>query len=121
MTNIIPEPRNILESTFNKEFTLACYDPENDDQKLQADSTSWDKMIAFATSLADDPDHWYRHLWTSTDEGESGTFILNNGTRFVNRMDYWFTNEPWGCGDKEIDDQTFITVAWEDQEGDDWE
>ena len=110
----IPEARYICEKQWDKEFEMAEYNETS--YQLQADHTTWEKMLAFATSLANNPDEWYRHLWTSID-GEDGSMYLVNGTALVNRIDFWFSKKPWGIpGEKEINDKTYITVAWEDQE-----
>ena len=112
----VPKDRYICESKFDEEFDLVMYNEENDQYGLQADSTSWDKMIAFSTALADKPEDWYRHLWTSFD-GDNGTLYLVNGTRYVDRMDFFFTKQPWGIdNNKPVNDATMIEVAWEDQD-----
>jgi len=110
--------RYLSEDRYEEEYDSVMYNEEEEHFQLQADSTSWEEMKAFAETLAENPRHWYRHVWTSID-GDDGTMYLNNGVRVVNRMDYWFSRNPWGCGIKKIDDETFIQVAWEGQN--DWE
>lgn len=116
----IPEERYICEDVWNDEFELAMYDEKNEVHQLQADHTTWEKMIDFSSRLSMDyglgRKDWYRFLWTSID-GEDGSIYLNNGTRFVNRIDFWLSKKPWGINDnKSINDATRIIVAWDDQE-----
>ena len=114
----IPKYRYICEDTWDKEFKLAHYSDISD--QLQADSTSWNEMLDFSRKLAIDygltEDDWYRFLWTSFD-GDDGTTYLVNGTRYANRLDFWFSQKPWGIdNNKQINDLTMIEVAWEDQD-----
>ncbi len=114
----IPEYRYICEDEWDKEFGLYYYSDTSD--QLQADNTSWDKMLEFSRNLALEygltEDDWYRFLWTSFD-GDDGTIYLVNGTRYIGRIDFWFSQKPWGQdNNKPINDLTMIEVAWEDQQ-----
>ena len=114
----IPKYRYICEDEWDKEFNLAPYSETSD--QLQADNTSWDKMLEFSRNLAVNyglsKDDWYRFLWTSFDS-DDGTIYLVNGTRYINRIDFWFSQKPWGQdNNKQINDLTMIEVAWEDQQ-----
>ncbi len=114
----IPKDRYICKNQWNKEFELAPYSDTSD--QLQADHTSWDKMLKFSRKLATNyglpKENWYRFLWTSFD-GDNGTMYLKNGTVFVNHLVFWFSKKPWGINNnKQINDLTIIEIAWEDQE-----
>ena len=103
----------ISEDEFNARFEIEPYNSTSD--SLQADHNSWDTMVRFTRRLAIlyslTEDDWYRFLWTSF-EGDDGIIYLTNGTRFVNRLDFWFSKKPWGIGDKKIDDKIHIEVTW---------
>lgn len=109
----MPNYRYMCEDTWEDEFNQVSYSKTS--ESLQADSSSYQEMIAFAKTLASEPEYWYRHLWTSFD-GDDGTMYLRNGTVFVNRLDYWFTKKPWGLDQsKNFNNKIMIEVAFEDQ------
>ena len=104
---------SICEDEFNVRFDIEPYSSTSD--SLQATYRSWEAMLSFTRKLAisyglTEAD-WYRFLWTSF-EGDDGIIYLTNGTRFVNRLDFWFSKKPWGIGDKKIDDKIHIEVTW---------
>ena len=114
----IPEYRYICEDQWDEEFILAPY--SNTSDQLQADHTTREDMLDFSRGLAKDYglpiEDWYRFLWTSFD-GDDGTLYLTNGLKYVNRLDYWFSKNPWGIdNNKQINNQIIIDVAWEDQQ-----
>ena len=112
----VPESRYICENVFDEEFDPVMDNDGEEHFYMEAYHGMWDKMVAYATALADKPEDWYRHLWTRID-GDDGTDYLVNGTRFVNRDSFYFTRKPWGIdNNKRVNDLSHIEVAWSGQE-----
>ncbi len=103
---------NLTEDQFDEKFDIVTYNEEDEEDGLQADCTTREEAIAFATALAKDSSQWYRHIWTTIDGDEDDIYLLNGMVRF-DRISYYFTKQPWGEDVSQAEnEETMITVDW---------
>ena len=53
----------------------------------------------------------YQHIWTIVD-GESGNLCTINGWHVCNRIGYMVCKVPWGTGNREVDNDTYIEAEY---------
>lgn len=53
----------------------------------------------------------YQHIWTVVD-GESGNPCTINGWHLCNRIGYMVCEVPWGTGNSEVDNDTYIEAKY---------
>lgn len=106
---------HISEKEWNEQYKPVFFDEENDEYGLSCSWPETSTMIEFATKLADKPEDWYRHVWTSVD-GDDGGIYMYNGPRHVNRISWFFTSKPWGDDVPADENSVNIEVLDEEQE-----
>jgi hypothetical protein len=92
------------------------YNTRDEELRLQADYAdgSYEEMVKTAKVIAGGKGNdWYRYVWTTVDT-DNGLYLIA-GVKTANRMDWYFSEKPWGIGIKEADDRIFLAVTWEEQ------
>ncbi len=76
------------------ELFVAVYDG---DELVEFEATDPDfpAAKAFAEELAEKPEDWEKHFWTTADDGEF--WRMSNGFWRADRMKFCFSKKPWTC------------------------
>jgi len=86
-----------LEIKMDVDSWVKEYEPiqENGEEKtIMASTNTYAEMVEYAKSIADNPEEWKQHVWTSVD-GDNGDIFIQNSVLIVNNIEWYFTKKPW--------------------------